>query len=110
MSYIYVLHLLFQSYEEELSRFVQQVNEGKFIDPTGNPLLLLEELKQILEEAYSVRSRLLGLSKWKEAISGQPHDLSRVFRYAMCKNFVPKTFFSSKYWVYKPFRWGVPCY
>lgn len=73
--------MLFQSYEEELSRFVQQVNEGKFINPSGNPLLLLEELKQILEEAYSVRSRLLGLSKWKEAISGKPHDLSRVFRY-----------------------------
>jgi hypothetical protein len=73
--------ILFQSYEEELSKFVQQVNEGKFIDPGGNPLLLLEELKQILEEAYSVRSRLLGLSKWKEAISGKPHDLSRVFRY-----------------------------
>ena len=72
--------MLFQSYEEELSRFVQQVNEGKFIEPSGNPLLLLEELKQILEEAYSVRSRLLGLSKWKEAISGKPHDLSRVFR------------------------------
>ena len=60
------------------------MNEGRFIDPSGNPLLLLEELKQILEEAYSVRSRLLGLSKWKEAISGKPHDLSRVFRYIQC--------------------------
>lgn len=88
---------MIQSYEEELSKFVQQVNEGKFIDPTGNPLLLLEELKQILEEAYSVKSRLLGLSKWKEAISGKPHDLSRVFRYAMCSiNFAPKCFFFSR--------------
>lgn len=59
---------------------MQQVNEDKFVDPRENPLQLLEELREILEEAYSVRSRLLGLSKWKEAISGEPHDLSRVFR------------------------------
>ena len=57
------------------------MSDGTFIDPGGNPLQLLEELSQILEEAYSVRSRLLGLSKWKEAISGQPHDLTRVFRF-----------------------------
>ena len=56
------------------------MNEGKFIDPGENPLQLVDELGQVLEEAYSVRSRLLGLSKWKEAISGKPHDLSRVFR------------------------------
>ena len=59
---------------------MQQVNEGGFVDPRENPLQLLEELREILEEAYSVRSRLLGLSKWKEAISGEPHDLSKVFR------------------------------
>ena len=93
-TYINYHNYYFQSYEEELSKFAQQVNEGRFIDPSGNPLLLLEELKQILEEAYSVRSRLLGLSKWKEAISGKPHDLSRVFRYIqcireICRKFVP---------------------
>ena len=71
---------LMQSYEEELNKFVQQINEGKFVDPGENPLQLLEELGQVLEEAYSVRSRLVGLSKWKEAINGEPHDLSRVFR------------------------------
>lgn len=60
---------------------MQQVNEGKFIDPGGNPLQLLDELKQIHEEGYSVRARLLDLSKWKEAISGKPHNLSRVYRY-----------------------------
>ena len=75
------LHVYYsQSFEEDLHKFVKQVNEGKFVDPGGTPLQLIEELKQILEEAFSVRSRLLGLSKWKEAISGKPHNLSQVFR------------------------------
>lgn len=69
-----------QSYEEELSSLVSQVNRGKFIDPAGIPNELLEELKQIQEEVFAVRSRLLGLSKWKEAITGKPHDLSGIAR------------------------------
>ena len=73
------MHIM-QSYEEELSNLVSQVNRGKFIDPAGIPNELLEELKQIQEEVFAVRSRLLGLSKWKEAITGKPHDLSGITR------------------------------
>ena len=70
-----------KSCEEELRSLVSQVNEGVFVDPTSPPLQLLEQLKAIQEEVSIVRARLLGLSKWKEAITGKPYDLSAVTRY-----------------------------
>ena len=59
---------------------MEQVNTGEFIDPTQTPSRLIELLDRIREEVAAVHSRLLGLSKWKEAITGQPHDLSNVNR------------------------------
>lgn len=56
------------------------MNTGEFIDPTQTPSRLIELLDRIREEVAAVHSRLLGLSKWKEAITGQPHDLSNVNR------------------------------
>jgi len=56
------------------------VNEGEFIEPSSPPSRLLEELKMIQEEVFVERARLLGLSKWKEAITGKPHDLSAITR------------------------------
>ncbi len=69
-----------QACVEDLSALVSQVNEGEFINPAAIPNELLDELKLIQEKVLAVRSRLLGLSKWKEAITGQPHDLSGVSR------------------------------
>lgn len=76
-------HCLFyflKSCEEELRSLVSQVNKGVFVDPASPPLRLLEELKAIQEEVSIVRARLLGLSKWKEAITGKPYDLSSLTR------------------------------
>ena len=59
---------------------MSQVNQGEFINPDADPDTLLDELKVIQEQLVAVRSRLLGLSKWKEAITGELHDLSGVGR------------------------------
>ena len=59
---------------------MSQVNEGAYVDPSALPSELLEGLKKIQEEMFVVRSRLLGLSKWKEAITGKPHNLSSIIR------------------------------
>lgn len=75
----YLLYFL-KSCEEELRSLVSQVNKGVFVDPASPPLRLLEELKAIHEEVSIVRARLLGLSKWKEAITGKPYDLSSLTR------------------------------
>ena len=71
---------LLQSCEDELRKIVDQVNEGDFVVPSAPPTHLLERLKGLQEEAYTVRARLLGLSKWKEAITGRSHDLSSIAR------------------------------
>ena len=67
-----------QTCEDELRGLISQVNVGKFIDSNGLPSELLEELRVIQEEVLTVRSRLLGLSKWKEAITGKPHDITGI--------------------------------
>ena len=54
------------------------MNRGKFVDPHQDPSHLIELLDAINEEVSAVHSRLLGLSKWKEAITGVSHDLSNV--------------------------------
>ena len=61
---------------------MRRANEGKFADPDGGhaPSELIQELKSIEETVLVVRSRLLGLSKWKEAITGRPYDLSNIAR------------------------------
>ncbi len=72
-----------QSCEEELLSLVSTVNGGWFVDPNAVPGELICQLKALEEEVMRVRARLLGLSKWKEAISEQPHDLSSVSRYSV---------------------------
>jgi hypothetical protein len=72
------VNLFLQSSEEELHTLVDQVNQGKFIDPSQDPSYLIGLLDEINEEASTVHSRLLELSKWKEAITGVSHDLSNV--------------------------------
>lgn len=59
---------------------MSKVHRDRFIDPSESPNDLLEELNIIQEEAFTIRSRLLGLSKWKEAITGKPYDLSGIAR------------------------------
>ena len=73
-------HVHIQACVEDLSDLVGQVNQGEFINPDANPNTLLDELRVIQEKLVAVRSRLLGLSKWKEAITGESHDLSGVSR------------------------------
>lgn len=75
--------VIFQSSEEELRTLVEKVHQGDFIDPTQDPTHLIEQLDRIYEEVGAVHARLLGLSKWKEAITGLPHDLSNVNRLAL---------------------------
>ena len=55
-------------------------SEGDFIDPTATPHLLLTRLESIQQEMSGIRSRLMELSKWEEAITGKHHDLSRTFQ------------------------------
>ena len=50
------------------------------MDPGQDPNDLIEMLDEIRVEVSVVHSRLLGLSKWKEAITGISHDLSNVNR------------------------------
>lgn len=69
-----------QACVEDLAALVSQVNEGEFINPAAIPNDLLDELTLVHEKALAIRSRLLGLSKWKEVITGQPHNLSGVTR------------------------------
>ena len=69
-----------QSCEEELRSLVSRVNEGEFVDPSAPPYELIDQLESLKEVVMGVRARLLGLSKWKEAITGQPHNLSTVSR------------------------------
>lgn len=61
---------------------VDRVNQGKFVDPHQDPSYLIGLLDEINEEVSAVHSRLLGLSKWKEAITGLSHNLSNVNKYA----------------------------
>lgn len=67
-----------QSSEEELQELVDRVNRGQFMDPHQDPSHLIGLLDEINEEVSAVHSRLLGLSKWKEAVTGRSHDLSNV--------------------------------
>ena len=53
---------------------------GKFVDPSQSPSELLDELAAIKKEVMVVRSQLLELSKWKDDITGFPHDLSSTQR------------------------------
>jgi len=57
---------------------VGQLSEGDYVDPGSSPTVLLDQLKIVQDKVSAVRARLLGLSKWKEAITGRPHDLSGV--------------------------------
>ena len=67
---------------------MSRVNEGQFVDPTALPSEVIEQLKALQEDVMGVRARLLGLSKWKEAITEQPHDLTTVSRYTACVHFL----------------------
>ena len=53
---------------------------GDFTDPSASPQSLLLRLESTAEEMSVVRSRLMELSKWEEAITGRHHDLSRMFQ------------------------------
>ena len=71
-----------------MKALVDQVNMGKFIDPKEDPSKLIEQLEKISEEVSAVHSRLLGLSKWKEAITGVFHDLTNVNRCETCTKLI----------------------
>lgn len=59
------------------------MNQGKFVDPRQDPSHIIGLLDEINKEVSAVHSRLLGLSKWKEAITGLSHDLSNVNKYEL---------------------------
>ncbi len=69
---------LFQSCEEELQALVDYVSKGQFVDPTTLSSDVLGQLTKSQEDASAIHSRLLGLSKWKEAVTGLPHNLSSI--------------------------------
>ena len=66
--------------EEQLEQLLMLANVGEFIDPTATPHFLLTRLESIQEEMSGMKSRLMELSKWEEAITGKHHNLSRMFR------------------------------
>ena len=55
-------------------------SRGDFVDPSAMPRILLTRLESIQQEMAGIRSRLLELSKWEEAITGKHNDLSRMFQ------------------------------
>ena len=59
---------------------MRKVSQGEFIDPGQAPDRLVTLMEEIQEAVSTVHSRLLGLSKWKQEITGLPHDLSNVNR------------------------------
>ena len=59
---------------------MNKVSQGEFVDPNQEPSRLITLLEQIQEDVSTVHSRLLGLSKWKQEITGLPHNLSHVNR------------------------------
>ena len=61
---------------------MNKVNQGVFIDSDRVFPELSKSLEIIQEDASAVHSRLLGLSKWKEAVNGLPHDLTNVNKYS----------------------------
>ena len=69
-----------QNYDEQLERLLVSASRGDFIDPSATPRVLLARLESILQEMSGIRSRLLELSKWEEAITGKHNDLSRMFQ------------------------------
>lgn len=76
-----VFYLSAQSGEEELQAMVDKVSQGEFIDPGQVPSRLVKVLGEIQETVSTIHSRLLGLSKWKQEITGVPHNLSNINRY-----------------------------
>ena len=60
---------------------VNKINQDEFVDPSRRPSEIVALLKRIQEEVSTIHSRMLGLSKWKEAITGLLHDLSNINRY-----------------------------
>lgn len=69
-----------QCSEEELRALISRVSRGEFVDPNQDPKHLIGVLDEIREKVCVVHGRLLGLSKWKEAITGLPHDLTNINR------------------------------
>jgi len=55
---------------------VNEVNRGMFTDPSQTPHSVIQELGIMREKVSIIHSRLLGLCKWKDDITGFPHDLS----------------------------------
>ena len=72
---------------------MEKVHQGDFIDPTQDSSHLIELLDKVYEEVGAVHARLLGLSKWKEAITGLPHDLSNVNRSGLLQEIRKSLFF-----------------
>lgn len=60
------------------------MNGGVFIDPHQPPYEVLQELASIREKVSTVHARLLGLCKWKDDITGFPHNLSPTQEYGRC--------------------------
>eukprot|EP00731_Ephydatia_muelleri_P030623 Em0022g137a len=67
--------------EEEMKALIATVSRKPFTDPSAVPSAVIGQIKEgslIQEKLLSIRARMMGLSKWKEAITGKPQDHTEI--------------------------------
>ncbi|XP_072028282.1 dynein heavy chain domain-containing protein 1-like [Amphiura filiformis] len=68
----------FQKLKKDAERISTAATSGSFLDPSENPTMLLTTIKQYFDQFYTVQSQMMECSKYKEKITGQPYDTSRL--------------------------------
>ncbi|XP_033127107.1 dynein heavy chain domain-containing protein 1-like isoform X2 [Anneissia japonica] len=68
----------FQKLEEEVERILKDATTGPFLDPSQNPTKLLAVGQKLFDEFYVVAREMRKCSKYKEMITGQAFDTSRL--------------------------------
>lgn len=72
--------LCMQILDEQLEQLLKSTSVGDFVNPSVGPYFVLPRLEAVHQEMTGIRSRLMELSKWKEAITGKHHNLSHMFQ------------------------------
>ncbi|XP_060599368.1 dynein heavy chain domain-containing protein 1-like [Ruditapes philippinarum] len=67
---------LYLQLEREAYELEELATNGKFLDPDQNPTHIIKDMKQIRDKFYDIQNQLQKASKWREAICGEPYDLT----------------------------------
>nr|XP_006818816.1 PREDICTED: uncharacterized protein LOC100376274 [Saccoglossus kowalevskii] len=66
----------FRNLTREAERICKTATTGAFLDPSQNPSKLLTHMRKLREQFDEVQTKMVKYSKYREAILGEPYDVS----------------------------------